>query len=53
MLVKERSRLTREKSTRNYYIGAGWAGVWGLKSVPDRLGRRLGRAVPDRSMVPF
>ena len=26
MLVKERSRLTRKRSTRNYYIGAGWAG---------------------------
>lgn len=39
MLVRERSRPTRGRSTRNYYIGAG---VWGLKSVPGSLGRRLG-----------
>ena len=42
MLVKERSWLTRERSTRNYYIGAGRAGVWGLKGVSGSLGCRLG-----------
>jgi hypothetical protein len=42
MLVPEHSRPTRGRSTRKYYIGAGRAGEWGLKSVPGSLGRRLG-----------
>jgi hypothetical protein len=42
MLVPEHSRPTRGRSTRKYYIGAGRAGEWGLKSDPGSLGRRLG-----------